>query len=324
LPLLEELRILSDADGQMQVVLVGQLELGEKLRLPAMRQLDQRVSARCQLQPLDVAGVAGYISHRLHRAGGSADRICFSGDAVELIYEMSAGVPRLINRLCDRALHAAYGRKIASIDRQIVDAANPNTRVTAATPAPTAAVPMVSVPAARVSSVPPTGPAPTVPPPVVASPSVLAAGAALSEFASETVTPEPRDPVDAWLNRIEDPSLTSSKASPERTWETSGHGVSERHAAGRPRRLRVRIDYVPQNRARVTPTHVPRKWTRRLEVLAFSLVLLLIALMIGPSMWDAGTDAWVYVAEQFGAPAPSPTPSHPIAGVASPSQSLHN
>src|SRR6516225_2954610 len=45
LPLLEELRILSDADGQMQVVLVGQLELGEKLRLPAMRQLDQRVSA---------------------------------------------------------------------------------------------------------------------------------------------------------------------------------------------------------------------------------------------------------------------------------------
>jgi len=329
LPLLEELRILSDADGQMQVVLVGQLELGEKLRLPAMRQLDQRVSARCQLQPLDVAGVAGYISHRLHRAGGSADRISFSGDAVELIYEMSAGVPRLINRLCDRALHAAYGRKIASIDRQIVDAANPNTRVMAAIPAPTAAAPRVSVPAARVSFVPPTVPAPTVPPPTVASPgvaspNVLASVAALSEFASETATPDPRDPVDAWLNRIEDPSITSSKASPERTWETSGHGVSERQAAGRPRRLRVRIDYVPQNRARVTPTQVPRKWTRRLEVLAFSLVLLLIALMIGPSMWDAGTDAWVYVAEQFGAPAPSPTPSHPIAGVASPSQSLHN
>ncbi|HEX4566697.1 MAG TPA: AAA family ATPase [Vicinamibacterales bacterium] len=310
LPLLEELRILSDADGQMQVVLVGQLELGEKLRLPAMRQLDQRVSARCRLQPLDVAGVAGYISHRLHRAGGSADRISFSGDAVELIYELSGGVPRLINRLCDRALHVAYGRKIASIDREIVEATNPNTRVVSA-PEPAATALVVSVPAA---------PAPPAPPPTAAASSV----SALTEFASETVAPKPRDPVDAWLNRIEDPAITSPEASRERKWETSGHAASDRHAGGRPR-LQVRIGYAPQNRARVTSTHVPRKWTRRLEVLALSLVLLLVALMIGPSMWDAGTDAWVYVAQQFGAPAPPPTPSRPVAGIAPPpTQSLHN
>ena len=312
LPLLEELRILSDADGQMQVVLVGQLELGEKLRLPAMRQLDQRVSARCRLQPLDVAGVAGYISHRLHRAGGSADRISFSGDAVERIYELSGGVPRVINRLCDRALHVAYGRKIASIDRQIVEATNPNTGVgAAAEPAATAL--SVSVPVVPVPAVPP-------PPPAVPASPV----SALTEFASETAGSEPRDPVDVWLSRIEDPSITSPRSSQERRWETSGHGASGRHAQGRPR-LRVRIGYAPQNRARVTPTHGPRTWTRRLEVLALSLVLLLVALMIGPAMWDAGTDAWLYVAHQFGAPAPPPAASRPVAGIAPPpSQSLQN
>jgi len=125
LPLLEEVRILSDADGQLQVVLVGQLEFREKLRLPQMRQLDQRVSVHCRLEPLDVAGVAGYISHRLHRAGGSADRVAFSGDAVEVIYELSGGVPRVINKLCDRALHVGHTRRVSTIDADIVRNSNP-------------------------------------------------------------------------------------------------------------------------------------------------------------------------------------------------------
>ena len=125
LPLLEEVRILSDADGQLQVVLVGQLEFREKLRLPQMRQLDQRVSVHCRLEPLDVAGVAGYISHRLHRAGGSADRVAFSGDAVEAIYELSGGVPRVINKLCDRALHVGHTRRVSTIDADIVRNSNP-------------------------------------------------------------------------------------------------------------------------------------------------------------------------------------------------------
>jgi len=74
-PLLEEIRILSDSDGrqrQLQVVLVGQLELRDKLRLPEMRQVDQRVSVRCSLGPLDLAGVAGYVAHRLDVAGGAS------------------------------------------------------------------------------------------------------------------------------------------------------------------------------------------------------------------------------------------------------------
>src|SRR5215831_4699635 len=114
--LLEEVRILSDADGQLQVVLVGQLELRERLRLPEMRQLDQRVSVHCHLHPLDIAGVAGYISHRLHVAGGTSDRVRFTGEAVEAIYALSGGVPRIINRICDRSLRYGYSKKESTID----------------------------------------------------------------------------------------------------------------------------------------------------------------------------------------------------------------
>ena len=187
-----------------------------------------------------------------------------------------------------------------------METTNPDTRESAA-PECAAAALVASVPVV---------PAPPVPPPPVPAPPA----SALTEFASETVTPLTHDPVDAWLNHIEDRAIANPEA---RQWETSGHAASERHVAGGPR-LRVRIGYASSNRARVTSTHVPRKWSRRLEVLAFSLVLLLVALMIGPSMWDAGTEAWVYVAQQLGAPTPSPTPSRPMAGVTSPNQSLHN
>ena len=128
LSLLEEIRILSDSDGrqrQLQVVLVGQIELRDKLRLPELRQVDQRVSVRCDLGPLDEAGVAGYVAHRLHVAGGSADRISFSGDGIAAVYQASGGVPRLINRVCDRALHQGHLRQAAIIDREIVEATLP-------------------------------------------------------------------------------------------------------------------------------------------------------------------------------------------------------
>jgi len=128
LSLLEEIRILSDSDGrqrQLQVVLVGQIELRDKLGLPEMRQVDQRVSVRCDLGPLDQAGVAGYIAHRLNVAGGSPDRVSFSEDAIAAVYQVTGGVPRLINRVCDRALHHGHLRQAAIIDRDIVEAAVP-------------------------------------------------------------------------------------------------------------------------------------------------------------------------------------------------------
>jgi len=119
LPLLEEIRILSDSDGRermLQVVLVGQLELRDKLRLPEMRQVAHRVSVHCRLEPLDRDGVDGYVAHRLYVAGGTPDRVRFSRDAIDAVYDASHGVPRLINRVCDRALHHGQQRRVAVID----------------------------------------------------------------------------------------------------------------------------------------------------------------------------------------------------------------
>ncbi len=116
--MLEEIRILSDSDGRerhLQVVLVGQLELRDKLRLPEMRQVAQRISVRCDLEPLGAEGVGGYIAHRIAVAGGTVDRLRFSNDAVDAIHEASGGVPRLINRLCDRALHHGHLQRTAVI-----------------------------------------------------------------------------------------------------------------------------------------------------------------------------------------------------------------
>jgi general secretion pathway protein A len=202
LPLLEEVRILSDADGQLQVVLVGQLEFREKLRLPQMRQLEQRVSVHCRLEPLDVAGVAGYISHRLHRAGGSADRVNFSGDAVETVYALSGGVPRVINKLCDRALFRGHLRKTGAIDAQMVRNANadavppPLEPVIAPVVETVLALPLASVPV--VEDVAPPPPAPMAPP-VTAPP-------------EGPVGPRAPDSVDAWLARIEDKAADAAKA----------------------------------------------------------------------------------------------------------------
>jgi len=120
LPLLEEIRILSELerrDKLLQVVLVGQPELRSSLSLPQMRQVDQRISVRCELAALDAEGVAGYVNHRLLVAGRGKSGVEFTRAALEALHQGSAGVPRGINRLCDRALERAYvaqTREVAS------------------------------------------------------------------------------------------------------------------------------------------------------------------------------------------------------------------
>lgn len=126
LPLLEEIRILSELERReklLQVVLVGQPELRESLTLPQMRQVDQRVSVRCELPALDRASLSGYVAHRLEIASLGASTLVFTPAALEALHEASAGVPRLINRLCDRALHRAYLDQCATIEPQFIHAA---------------------------------------------------------------------------------------------------------------------------------------------------------------------------------------------------------
>jgi type II secretory pathway predicted ATPase ExeA len=123
LPLLEEIRILSDLEGReklLQVVLVGQPELRAHLKLPEMRQVAQRVSVRCELTPLGHEGVAGYIDHRLRIAGDADSRAEFSSAAIEAVYEASKGTPRLINLICDRALHRGFSARVEKIEPQFI------------------------------------------------------------------------------------------------------------------------------------------------------------------------------------------------------------
>ena len=166
--LLEEIRILSDLESPeklLQVVLVGQLELQAKLKLPEMRQLDQRVTARCHLLPLSRDGVAGYITHRLTVAGGADDRVHFSPNAIDAVFRVSGGTPRVVNLVCDRALHRGHLARKSTIDLEAVTQAIEDLGVGALTAAPViVASPPVVAPAPSLTPDPP--PVTPAPPPV--------------------------------------------------------------------------------------------------------------------------------------------------------------
>jgi general secretion pathway protein A len=134
---LEQIRILSnletDKEKLLQIILVGQLNLMPLLKAPEMRQLDQRVSIRYQLDPLDEEGVASYIAHRLTVAGGSG-AVRFAAKAVAKIHRHSGGIPRLINLICDRALLAGFAGRSNRISAKMVDEAAQSLEVQQAMP----------------------------------------------------------------------------------------------------------------------------------------------------------------------------------------------
>jgi general secretion pathway protein A len=119
---LEELRLLSniqsDKEPLLQVILVGQPNLRDRLRQPSLRQLAQRVGVHFHLQPLDEEETKEYIRYRLARAGGSG---IFTPSALEKIYECTRGVPRRINAWCDLALVAAFAESRQEIDREFLE-----------------------------------------------------------------------------------------------------------------------------------------------------------------------------------------------------------
>ena len=129
IPVLEQIRILSnletDKEKLLQIVLVGQLNLQTILKDPQMRQLDQRVSIRYQLRPLNRDEVAAYVSHRLNVAGCSAS-VTFQSNALDVVHRRSKGIPRLINLLCDRALLAAYSSRTNRVTSDMVSQAAQN------------------------------------------------------------------------------------------------------------------------------------------------------------------------------------------------------
>ena len=121
--LLEQIRLLSnletEKDKLLQVILVGQPELNNRINLHDLRQLRQRIMVRYHIGPLDKDELQSYINHRLEIAG-SKGKIEFSNESIDLINRFSSGTPRLINMICDRALLAGFVAETYHIDSNII------------------------------------------------------------------------------------------------------------------------------------------------------------------------------------------------------------
>ncbi len=122
-PVLEQIRMLSNLETEkekmIQIILLGQPELEEKLRSSELEQLNQRIALRCRLFPLTLKETECYIYQRLAVAG-SRGQVTFSSSAISEIYCFSQGTPRLINLICDRALMGGFVAGTFHIDREIV------------------------------------------------------------------------------------------------------------------------------------------------------------------------------------------------------------
>jgi len=120
LDVMEQLRILSNLETEkeklLQIIFVGQLELNGKLKLPELKQLNQRISIRYEISPLSPEETSQYINHRILVAGAGS-RITFEPAALKEVYSYSRGYPRLINLVCDRALLAGYNEQVDAINR---------------------------------------------------------------------------------------------------------------------------------------------------------------------------------------------------------------
>src|SRR5262245_40455225 len=120
---LEQIRLLSTLETptakRLQIALVGQPELGDKLRRRELRQLDQRIGVRCHLRPLSRRDTSRYVEHRL-RVAGLTGIVPFRRRALGEVYRSSGGVPRMINRVCDQALTLAFGARTSEVTPALV------------------------------------------------------------------------------------------------------------------------------------------------------------------------------------------------------------
>ncbi len=120
---LEQIRLLSNLETEkeklLQILIVGQPELNDKLKLNSLRQLNQRVTVRYHILPLEKSELTDYIFHRLKVAGAS-NKLHFTEEAIEEIYLYSGGTPRLINIICDRALLAGFVQGAFTINYNVV------------------------------------------------------------------------------------------------------------------------------------------------------------------------------------------------------------
>jgi general secretion pathway protein A len=124
--ILEEIRLLTNLetahDKLLQILLVGQPELDQKLDSVDLRQLKQRIALRSHLSALDLSETKGYIERRLQLAGSPTPSLLFPPETVAAIHQYSRGIPRLINTICENALIAAYARQASAVTPEMIDA----------------------------------------------------------------------------------------------------------------------------------------------------------------------------------------------------------
>ena len=123
--LLEQVRMLSNLESEneklLQIVLVGQPELRDKLNSPSLRQLRQRIAVRYHIEALNREEVGQYIAHRLALSGGTNGKApVFAESALEAIYQYSQGIPRLINLVCNKALLTGFVLDERNITDEII------------------------------------------------------------------------------------------------------------------------------------------------------------------------------------------------------------
>jgi general secretion pathway protein A len=148
---LEELRMLSNLETEksklLQIVLVGQPNLRDKLGAPELEQLRQRITVSYHLQPLDADETENYINHRLRRAAVGVP-VVFPREATVLIHTRSRGVPRIINIICDAALVFGYAEERRAINVALVQEVLAELELTGVLPAAVAMNATESAPAA--------------------------------------------------------------------------------------------------------------------------------------------------------------------------------
>ncbi|HKN18637.1 MAG TPA: AAA family ATPase [Dissulfurispiraceae bacterium] len=119
---LEQIRLLTNLETNerklLQIIMLGQPELREKLEQPELKQLAQRITARYHLGPLSRNDIPAYIARRLRVAGTQST--LFSASAIKALYGFSGGIPRLINIVCDRALLGAFAEGRKGVDSTVL------------------------------------------------------------------------------------------------------------------------------------------------------------------------------------------------------------
>jgi len=123
-PVLEEIRLLTNLETAteklLQIVLSGQPELEEKLKLPQLRQLRQRITLRCKTSLLTREQTHEYIAERLRIAGANGEPI-FNPETMDLVHTYAHGIPRVVNLLCEHALINAYVEQQRHVQPAIVE-----------------------------------------------------------------------------------------------------------------------------------------------------------------------------------------------------------